>query len=188
MFTPGEPPRAPSRTLDQLEQTCTLRRLQAAVRVLELTGDPAGDAKRDRPSDAQQAREEPCHSSFPDRLDYPVRLPVMASGYCPPMRALTRRKAPADELKDAAIEALLSALGDGDGAPKPRAKSVRSLAAGAALYTVGWAAFKAQRRVREQLTSDAHDDRTAPAASRNGRQPTLHLSTTRPARTWVSKE
>ena len=75
------------------------------------------------------------------------------------MRLLTRRKTPIEELKDAAIEALVNALDDDDKrAAKPRTKGVRALAAGAVIYTAGRAAFKGQRFVREQLSSDTEDD------------------------------
>jgi hypothetical protein len=74
------------------------------------------------------------------------------------MRLLTRRKTPTEELKDAAIQALLNALDDDERAAKPRTTGVRALAAGALIYTAGRAAFKSRRFVREQLSSDAGDD------------------------------
>jgi hypothetical protein len=74
------------------------------------------------------------------------------------MRLLTRRKTPTEELKDAAIEALVNALDDDKRAAKPGTKGVRALAAGAVIYTAGRAAFKGQRFVREQLSSDTEDD------------------------------
>ena len=74
------------------------------------------------------------------------------------MRLLTRRKTPTEELKDAAIEALVNALDDDRRAAKPGTKGVRALAAGAVIYTAGRAAFKGQRFVREQLSSDTEDD------------------------------
>ena len=74
------------------------------------------------------------------------------------MRLLTRRKTPTEELKDAAIEALVNALDDDKRAAKPGTKGVRALAAGAVIYTAGHAAFKGQRFVREQLSSDTEDD------------------------------
>ena len=75
------------------------------------------------------------------------------------MRLLTRRKTPIEELKDAAIEALVNALDDDDKrAAKPGTKGVRALVAGAVIYTAGRAAFKGQRFVREQLSSDTEDD------------------------------
>ena len=74
------------------------------------------------------------------------------------MRLLTRRKTPTEELKDAAIEALVNALDDDKRAAKSGAKGVRALAAGAVIYTAGHAAFKGQRFVREQLSSDTEDD------------------------------
>src|SRR5690349_12072832 len=43
-----------------------------------------------------------------------------------PMRLLTRRKTPTEELKDAAIEALLNALDDDKRAAKPRTGGVRA--------------------------------------------------------------
>ena len=74
------------------------------------------------------------------------------------MRLLTRRKTPIEELKDAAIEALVNALDDDKHSDKPGLKGVRALAAGAVIYTAGRAAFKGQRFVREQLSSDTEDD------------------------------
>ena len=74
------------------------------------------------------------------------------------MRLLTRRKTPTEELKDAAIEALVNALDDDKRAAKPGTKGVRALAAGAVIYAAGRAAFKGQRFVREQLSSDTDDD------------------------------
>jgi hypothetical protein len=75
------------------------------------------------------------------------------------MRLLTRRKTPIEELKDAAIRALVNALDDDDKrAAKPGTNGVRALAAGALIYTAGRAAFKGQRFVREQLSSDTEDD------------------------------
>jgi hypothetical protein len=75
------------------------------------------------------------------------------------MRLLTRRKTPIEELKAAAIEALVDALDDDDKrAAKPGTKGVRALVAGAAIYTAGRAAFKGQGFVREQLSSDTEDD------------------------------
>ncbi len=76
------------------------------------------------------------------------------------MRLLTRRKTPIEELKDAAIEALLNALDDDKHGAKPRTEGVRALAAGAVIYTAGRAAFKGQRFVREQLSSDTGDDQS----------------------------
>src|SRR4051794_4679718 len=74
------------------------------------------------------------------------------------MRLLTRRKTPTEELKDAAIEALVNALDDDKRADKPRIKGVRALATGAVIYTAGRAAFKGRRFLREQLSSDTEDD------------------------------
>ena len=74
------------------------------------------------------------------------------------MRLLTRRKTPTEELKDAAIEALINALDDDKRAAKPGTKGVRALAAGAVIYTAGHAALKGQRFMREQLSSDTEDD------------------------------
>ena len=74
------------------------------------------------------------------------------------MRLLTRRKTPTEELKDAAIKALVNALDDDKRAAKPRTNGVRAVAAGAVIYTAGRAAFKGQRFVREQLSPDTEDD------------------------------
>ena len=74
------------------------------------------------------------------------------------MRLLTRRKTPTEELKDVAIEALINALDDDKRAAKPGMTGVRALAAGAVIYAAGHAAFKGQRFVREQLSSDTDDD------------------------------
>ena len=73
------------------------------------------------------------------------------------MRLLARRKTPIEELKNAAVEALVNALDDDKRAAKPGTKGVRALIAGAVIYTAGRAAFKGQRFVREQLSSDAED-------------------------------
>ena len=72
------------------------------------------------------------------------------------MRLLARRKTPIEELKDAAIRALVNALDEDDDerAAKPGTKGVRALVAGAVIYTAGRAAFKGRRFVREQLSSD----------------------------------
>ena len=124
------------------------------------------------------------------------------------MRLRTKRKTPTEELKDAAIQALLNALDDDKRAAKPRTSGVRGLAAGALLYTAGRAAFKGQRFVREQLSSDAEDDHAEDlddeeetrayeepdaeepevrrAARRKGAQPSLKLPKQRRTRTWVS--
>ena len=74
------------------------------------------------------------------------------------MRLLTKRKTPTEELKAAAIAALVNALDDDKRAVKPGTKGVRALAAGAVIYTAGHAAFKGQRFMREQLSSDTEDD------------------------------
>jgi hypothetical protein len=74
------------------------------------------------------------------------------------MRLLTRRKTPTEELKDAAIEALVNALDGDKRATKPRTKDVRALAAGAVIYTAARAAFTVQRFMREQLSSDTELD------------------------------
>ena len=75
------------------------------------------------------------------------------------MRLLARRKTPTEELKNAAIEALVNALDDDDKrAAKPGMKGVRAIAAGAVIYTAGRAAFKGRDFVREQLSPDSDDD------------------------------
>ena len=123
------------------------------------------------------------------------------------MRLRSKRKTPTDELRDAAITALVNALDDKPAA-KPGTKGVRSLAAGAVLYALGRAAFKGQRLLREQRSSGTDDDQaenladdesrsTTPspfpqrkpgprAARRKGAQPTLKLQNQRRARTWAS--
>ena len=75
------------------------------------------------------------------------------------MRLLTRRKTPIEELKDAAIEVLANALDNDTRAAKPGMQGVRALATGAVIYTAARAAFKGQRFVREQLSSDTEGDR-----------------------------
>ena len=85
------------------------------------------------------------------------------------MRLLTRRKTPTEELKDAAIEALVNALDDDKRAAKPGTKGVRALAAGAVIYTAGHAAFKGQRFVREQLSSDTEAIRRRTSRTRRRR-------------------
>jgi hypothetical protein len=74
------------------------------------------------------------------------------------IQRLTRRKTPIEELKDAAIKALVNALDDDKRAAKSGMQGVRTLATGAVIYTAGRAAFKGQRFVREQLSSDTEDD------------------------------
>jgi hypothetical protein len=74
------------------------------------------------------------------------------------MRLLTKRKTPAEELKDAAIEALAHALDDDKRAAKRETNGVRAVVAGAVLYTAGHAAFKGQRFLRKQLSSDTDGD------------------------------
>ena len=114
------------------------------------------------------------------------------------MRLLARRKTPTEELKDAAIEALVNALDDDKRAAKPGTKGVRALAAGAVIYTAGHAAFKGQRFVREQLSSDTEDDqaedledekRRARTRSRRPRstRSTSEPRTTSPRRTRKTK-
>jgi len=76
------------------------------------------------------------------------------------MGLLTRRKTPTEELKSAAIEALVNALDDDNKrAPEPGGtKGIRAVAIGAVIYTAGRAVFKRQHFVREQLSSLTNDD------------------------------
>jgi hypothetical protein len=76
------------------------------------------------------------------------------------VRLLTRRKTPTEELKDAAIKALVNALDGDEPAAKPGTKGVRAVVAGAVIYTAGRAAFKSRRFVREQLSSDTEENQT----------------------------
>ena len=71
------------------------------------------------------------------------------------MRLPTRRTTPTDALRDAAIAALVTALDDGqrEATDKRGLTGVRAVAAGAALYATGRAAFKRRRFIQERLTS-----------------------------------
>ena len=71
-----------------------------------------------------------------------------------------RPKLPTPGLKNAAIAALVSALDDEKSQAKEKRglTGVRAVATGAAIYTAGLGAYKGQRFVREQLSSNRHDD------------------------------
>ena len=79
------------------------------------------------------------------------------------MKLFTRQSTPTEELKNAAIEAALSALGDGksESKDKPAMTGVRAVAAGAVLYTAGRAAFRGRRFLNEQFSSDQAEDYAA---------------------------
>jgi hypothetical protein len=127
------------------------------------------------------------------------------------MGLLTRRRTPAEELKNAAIEALVNALDDDKPAARPGVTGVRAVAVGAVLYTAGRAAFKGRRFVREQLLAGTGDDEAEaledeeqdeptadpparprerepvrPTARRKGAQPSLRLPNQRRPRIRMS--
>ena len=72
------------------------------------------------------------------------------------MMLLTRKKTPAEQLKQAAIEAAVTALGDlqDRSKGKPALSGVRAVGTGAVLFTAARAAFKGRRFLREQLFSN----------------------------------
>jgi hypothetical protein len=74
------------------------------------------------------------------------------------MALLTRKRPAADDVRRIALAALTAALDDGGDQAKPkRFKGVRTLAAGAALYTAGVAAFKNRDAILERLREDEED-------------------------------
>src|SRR5215216_4560371 len=76
-----------------------------------------------------------------------------------PMRLSTKQKTPTEELKNAAITALRTALSEeSDAKDKRGLTGVRAVATGAIIYTAGRAAFKGRRFLREQLSSHTDDD------------------------------
>jgi hypothetical protein len=96
----------------------------------------------------------------------PAPPPTISAELGEPMKLLARGATPTEQLKNAAIEAALRALGDGQSTPKdkPALTGVRAVAAGAALYTAGWAAFKGRGFLREQFSaSQVKDDETTQA-------------------------
>src|SRR5215218_950326 len=104
------------------------------------------------------------------------------------MRLPTRRTTPTDALRDAAIAALVTALDDGqrEAADKRGLTGVRAVAAGAALYATGRAAFKRRRFIQERLTSfnDARaeeDEDLKPHDVAARRSPRFQRKQTRPA-------
>ena len=72
------------------------------------------------------------------------------------MKLRTRKKTPAKQLKQAAIEAAVTALGDRQDRSKgkPALSGVRAVGTGAVLVTAARAAFKGRRFLREQLSSN----------------------------------
>jgi hypothetical protein len=70
------------------------------------------------------------------------------------MKLFTRQPSPTEQLKNAAIEAAISALRDSRDEPKRKAglTASRAMAAGAVLYAAGFAAFKGRTLLREQLS------------------------------------
>jgi hypothetical protein len=78
------------------------------------------------------------------------------------MNLLTRKETPTEQLKNAAVEAALSALGDNQSRSKdkPALTGVRAVAAGAVLYTAGRAAFTGRRVLREQQSSNQDGERS----------------------------
>ena len=79
------------------------------------------------------------------------------------MKLFTRQPTPTEQLKNAAIEAAVSALGadKSKSKDKPALTGVRAVAAGAVLYTAGRAAFKGRRFLSEQFSSDEAEDDAA---------------------------
>src|SRR5215216_2558695 len=76
-----------------------------------------------------------------------------------PMRLSTKQKTPTEELKNAAVTALRTALSEeSDAKDKRGLTGVRAVATGAIIYTAGRAAFKGRRFLREQLSSHTDDD------------------------------
>jgi hypothetical protein len=75
------------------------------------------------------------------------------------MSLLSDRRPSGDDVRRVALAALAAALDDGkpQQAPK-RFKGVRTLAAGAALYTAGLAAFKHRDAIRERLGQDEDEE------------------------------
>ena len=70
------------------------------------------------------------------------------------MRLFKREPSPTEQLKNAAIEAAISALLDSRDEPQRKAglTASRAMAAGAVLYAAGFAAFKGRTLLREQLS------------------------------------
>src|SRR5215216_1700415 len=67
-----------------------------------------------------------------------------------PMRLSTKQKTPTEELKNAAVTALRTALSEeSDAKDKRGLTGVRAVATGAIIYTAGRAAFKGRRFLRE---------------------------------------
>ena len=68
------------------------------------------------------------------------------------MRLFKRQPSPTDQLKNAAIEAAISAIRDSRDEPKRKTglSASRAMAAGAILYAAGFAAFKGRTLLREQ--------------------------------------
>ena len=125
------------------------------------------------------------------------------------MRRLARRKTPTEELKEAALRALVNALDEDRRAPEPEKKGgLRAVAVGAVIYTAGRAVFKRQRFLREHLPSvterdraeDAEDEEETRAdeeperepvrraARRKGAQPSLKLPSQRRPRIRMSQD
>ena len=69
---------------------------------------------------------------------------------------LLKRKSPTDELRRAAMIALVSALENQvqDRRSKPRMSGMKALATGAVIYTAGRAAFSNREFLRDQLAGD----------------------------------
>lgn len=93
------------------------------------------------------------------------------------MKLRTRKKTPAEQLKQAAIEAAVTALGDlqDRSKRKPALSGVRAVGTGALLVTAARAAFKGRRFLREQLSSNeaegeettkAREERAEPEAGK----------------------
>ena len=82
------------------------------------------------------------------------------------MKLFTRKRTPAEQLKHAALEAAVSALGDLEDRSKgkPALSGMRAVGTGAVLFTAARTAFKGRQLLREQLSSsDGEDDETTEA-------------------------
>ena len=76
------------------------------------------------------------------------------------MKLFTSQPTPTEQLKDAAIEAVIKALDGPQEEPKTKSglSGGRALAVGAVLYATGLAAYKGRHLLREQLSSIRTDD------------------------------
>ena len=89
------------------------------------------------------------------------------------MKLFTRPPSPTEQLKNAAIEAAISALRDSTDEPKRRSglSGSRALAAGAVLYAAGFAAFKGRSLLLEQLSSNRAEEEEETRAREEDEEP-----------------